>query len=64
MKMELTNAKTVAMNFLNLKQNITQDVVGLAFLKQLMKMRSSIEMITLFLVVPELKYYVRIVRAI
>ena len=64
MKMELTNAKTVAKNFLNLKQNITQDVVGLAFLKQLMKMRSFIEMITLFLVVLELKYYVRIVRAI
>ena len=31
MKMELTNAKTVAKNFLNLKQNITLDVVGQAF---------------------------------
>ena len=29
--MELTNAKTVAKNYLNLKQNITLDVVGQAF---------------------------------
>ena len=39
LKMELTNAKTVVKNYLNLKQNIMLVVVGQAFLKLLMRMQ-------------------------